>query len=306
VELRQVRYFVEIARMGSFGRAADELHVAKSALSKQIRQLEDELGAQLLLRGGGRREVSLTEAGEAFMEDAVTIVKAMEDGRDRVRTLAGPVSGHLTMVVQRGYESWAGWEFIVTEFRRQHPGLQLKLRSGESYDEMFEDLTSGEADLATMAVIEVPVAPGVVVEVLHTERIFLVMPPRHRLARRDRVALDELRDENWVLPPLERGLVAAATESLGYSPRVEVEALTQAMMRSLILAGEGISILSESEIEYFRPAAIAELTAPALTCSVCVAYRSAYRNAATRAARDYFRSVFAPDAAAAEPASETA
>jgi DNA-binding transcriptional LysR family regulator len=195
---------------------------------------------------------------------------------------------------------------MVTEFRRQHPGLVLKLRSGDSYDGMLEDLTSGEADLAMLAVIDVPVAPGIVVEVLHTERVLLAMPPQHRLAHRDRVALDELRDENWVLPPLERGVVQAATETLGYQPRVNVEALTQAMVRSLILAGEGIAILSESEIEYFRPAAIVELSAPALTCSICVAYRSAYRSAATRAARDYFRSVFAPAVEAVEPASETA
>lgn len=109
MELRQVQYFLGVARAGTFSRAADELHVAKSALSKQIKLLEDELGADLLLRGPGRREVELTPAGEAFLADAVTIVAAMGHGRERVRDLSGITRGRASVTVALGWDAWPGW-----------------------------------------------------------------------------------------------------------------------------------------------------------------------------------------------------
>src|SRR3954453_19228254 len=132
MELRQVEYFLGIARAGTFGRAADELHVAKSALSKQIKLLEDELGADLLLRGPGRREVELTPAGEAFLEGAGTIVDAMGHGGAPVRALSGPVRGQVRVVVAQGWDAWPGWSDMVVEFNRPHPELTGKMTQADS------------------------------------------------------------------------------------------------------------------------------------------------------------------------------
>src|SRR5262245_10427057 len=116
MELRQVQYFLGVVQAGTFGGAADDLHVAKAALSRQIKLLEDELGAELLLRGGGRREVELSEAGEAFLAEAVTIVEAMDQGRERVRGPSGEARGRVTVVVTQGWDAWPGWAEIVAEF----------------------------------------------------------------------------------------------------------------------------------------------------------------------------------------------
>src|SRR3954466_14457255 len=199
VELRQVEYFLGVARAGTFGRAADELHVAKSALSKQIKLLEDELGADLLLRGPGRREVELTPAGEAFLEEAVTIVEAMGHGRDRVRALSGPVRGQVRGVGAQGWDAWPGWSDMVVAFRREHPELTFRMTQADNIDRILATIASGDADLAVLADLDVPGPPGLRVEVLAEEPLYVVTPPAHPLAGREHVALADLRDEQWVL-----------------------------------------------------------------------------------------------------------
>jgi DNA-binding transcriptional LysR family regulator len=137
VELRQVQYFLGVARAGTFGRAADEMHVAKSALSRQIKLLEDELGAELLLRGPGRREVELTPAGKAFLDDAVTIVSAMGHGREVVRELSGVTRGRVSVMVANGWDAWPAWPDMIGEFRRQYPALSVKITQGGSIRDML-------------------------------------------------------------------------------------------------------------------------------------------------------------------------
>lgn len=292
MELRQVQYFLGVVRAGTFSRAAEELHVAKSALSKQVKLLEDELGADLLLRGGGRREVELTPAGEAFIEDAVTIVEAMGHGRERVRDLAGPAKGRVSVVVAQGWDAWPGWAEIVAEFRRRYPELALKVTQDDSIDGILAAVASGAADLAVLADSVVPSVPGLRVEVLHAEPLCVVLAPEHPLAGRDELALGELRDERWVLAAIERGIVTRAAAADGFAPLVEDDPPTPAYVRSLVLAGAGLTVCGRSEVDFYHPAVAVELTDPPVTGSIMLAYRSAYRTAATRAVRDYLRGCF--------------
>jgi DNA-binding transcriptional LysR family regulator len=291
VELRQVQYFLGVARAGTFSRAAEDLHVAKSALSKQIKLLEVELGAELLLRGPGRREVELTAAGEAFLADAVTIVAAMGHGRERVRDLSGIARGRASVIIAPGWDAWPGWQEMVTEFRRRHPELSLSVTQGGLIGDMLTAIGAGDGDLAVMADTEVPERPGLRVEVLHAEPVFVILPPGHRLAARDHIGLGELTDERWVLPPIERSLVTRLAGAEGFSPIIEDDAPSAAMVRELVLAGTGVAICGRSETEFYAPAT-SVLLEPEVTASVFIAYRSAYRTAATRAVRDYLRACF--------------
>jgi DNA-binding transcriptional LysR family regulator len=292
MELRQVEYFLGVARAGTFGRAADELHVAKSALSKQIKLLEDELGADLLLRGPGRREVELTAAGEAFLEEAVTIVDAMGHGRDRVRALSGPVRGQVRIVVAQGWDAWPGWSEMVVEFNRRHPELTVKMTQADSIDRILATIASGDADLAVFADLEVREPPGLRVEVLAEEPLYVTTPPAHPLAGRETVTLGDLRDAHWVLPPIEHALLDRAAANQGFRPLIASDAPTPALVRSLVLAGAGIGVCGRSERGFYEPAAALEIVDPPLTGSIMIAYRAAYRSATTRAARDFLRSCF--------------
>jgi DNA-binding transcriptional LysR family regulator len=242
--------------------------------------------------------VTLTAAGEAFLPEAVTIAEAMSEGRERVQNLAGLATGRASVMVAQGWEAWPGWDFMVTEFRRLHPGIAMAVTQGDSVDQILTAVASGAADLGVLATVDVPAAPGLRIEPLHAESIHVALPPDHRFAGRERIALDELRDERWVLPPIERDLLIAAVAAtdLGWVPTIDDGAPTSTMVRSLVLASAGVAILGRSEVDFYHPAAIAELVEPQLIASILIAYRAAYRTAATRTIRDFLRSQFpAPD-----------
>jgi DNA-binding transcriptional LysR family regulator len=291
VELRQVQYFLGVARAGTFGRAADELHIAKSALSKQIKLLEDELGAELLLRGPGRREVELTPAGEAFLEDAVTIVAAMGHGREVVRELSGITQGQVKVMIAKGWDAWPAWPEMISEFRRQYPALTVKIDEGPSIRDMLTLVGSGDADIVVAADTDVPSVPGVRIDVLHSEPMHLVVPPGHRFAGRETVAFADARDERWILPPIERSIVTRLAAAAGFEPIADDDAPNSAMVRTLVLTGAGIGVCGESEAPFYEPAGTPRVD-PEITASIFIAYRTAYRTAATRATRDYLRACF--------------
>jgi LysR family transcriptional activator of glutamate synthase operon len=290
VEIRQVEYFLGVVRAGSFGKAADELHVAKSALSRQVKLLETELGAELLVRTPGQ-ELKLTPAGEAFKSEAVEIVSAVDQARESVAALAGPTSGRVETVVGQGWETYPIWMYLMTEFRKAHPEILHNVSEGRTTAAMLELVASRDVDLAVTSLSEVPEIPGLTIDVLHTEPTVIALPPDHRLAGRDEVKLDQLREESWLLPPLAREFMAEVGEAVGFEPRIDLGVASFTMARSLVLAGEGVSILSESEREFYRPAALATIT-PTLNVSIVVAYRTGNRNGGVRVARDFLRAQF--------------
>ena len=295
MEIRQVEYFLGVVRAGSFGKAADDLHVAKSALSRQVKLLETELGAELLVRTPGQ-ELRLTAAGEAFKTEAVEIVSAVDQARASVTALAGP-GGRVDTVVGQGWETYPIWMYLVTEFRKAHPDVQLNVSEGRTTDAMLELVGSRDVDVAITSVSEVPEVSGLTIDVLHTEPVVVALPPDHPLAGKGTLELGQLREESWLLPPLAREFMAEVGASVGFEPRIDVGVASFTMARSLVLAGEGISILSESEREFYRPAAIAELTPP-VPVSIVVAYRSGNRNGAVRVAREFLEAQFEAFAAA--------
>lgn len=306
MELRQVRAFVEVARIGSFARAAESLHLGRSALSKQIRLLETELDAPLFVRGGGRREAQLTAAGEAFLPEAVTIVKAVDQGVEQVRNVSGDGRGrgHVNVVVAHGWETWPDWELLVTAFRQTHPDVTMAISSAGSIAGMLNAIASGASDLAVVGYVDRPGAPGVLVEDLHTEPLVIMLPPGHRLVGAASVGMDELRDERWLLMPIERDMITALAAPHGYVPRCDVALTNPALLRPLLLSGEGIAPLTRSEAPFHDPAPFVPL-APTVDASVGIAYRRGYRPAGTRAARDFLRQALAampaPDDAVAAP-----
>jgi LysR family transcriptional regulator, transcription activator of glutamate synthase operon len=290
VEIRQVEYFLGVVRAGSFGKAADELHVAKSALSRQVKLLETELGAELLIRTPGQ-ELRLTPAGEAFKEEAVEIVAAVGQAQASVASIAGSAGGQADVVVGHGWEASPIWMYLMTEFKRAHPGVVLNVSEGPTSAAMLELVRSREVDFALATVSEVPEVPGLTMDVLRTEAVVVALPPDHRLAGRDGVKLEELREESWLLPPMAREFMSEVGASLGFEPRIDFGVASVTMARSLVLAGEGVAILNESDRRFYRPAPVVALT-PTLPSTTVIAYRSRDRKAAARVAREFLQAQF--------------
>src|SRR5689334_24251213 len=143
MELRHLRYFVAVGEEQHYGRAARRLRVAQPALSRQIQDLEEELGFKLFQRLS--RGVKLSEPGKLFLADARRILQEVSEAAVRAGSVASGRSGTLRV----GFTENASWRGVVPEsfrrFREQQPGAELQLRPAASW-EVLEAIRSGRLD----------------------------------------------------------------------------------------------------------------------------------------------------------------
>ena len=187
MELRQLEYFVAVARHRHFTRAAADVSVAQPALSQQIRKLEAELGTDLFRRT--TRRVELTDAGELLLPRARTILAEVESARQEVSELEGLLRGH----VEIGSLPLAslGVPSMLQEFRRLYPGIGIHLHE-QAVDVVLAMLRRGELDLTFAAVSPGEAGSGLDAQLLYSEDLVAVMAPEHELAGRQTVRVSEL------------------------------------------------------------------------------------------------------------------
>lgn len=195
MDLRQLRYFVTVAEELHFSRAAARLHLAQSALSTQIRQLESELGGPLLVRS--TRRVTLTPAGESLLADGRAILAAVDGAVGRARAL---VRGESTSLVigSLGPAPGALLAPLLARFGGRHPDVRVEIRAF-GFDDTVEGLRHGRADLAFL--YEPLHEPDLVVTPLLTEQRVVVLPRSHRLAQRGELRPADLGGEIFVTQP---------------------------------------------------------------------------------------------------------
>jgi LysR family transcriptional regulator, transcription activator of glutamate synthase operon len=243
MELRQLRYVEAVARHRHFTRAADELHVAQSALSHQIRRLEAELGTALFERTS--RSVATTEAGEAVAGRARTVLAEVDGVRGEIDELNGLIRGRISI----GALLPAG-EIDVPQllgrFSEAHPGVEVGLREGTSGD-MMRLLAEDEVH-AAFSLLADPVPDGLVTEHLSEDELVAVFAPG-RAPRRGRVAAGDLRAYPIVTPrggsSTKRGadeFFAAAGEPI----HVALESGDPFLLRCLVSGGFGAAIVPRS------------------------------------------------------------
>jgi DNA-binding transcriptional LysR family regulator len=197
VELRHLRYFIAVAEELNFSRAAERLHMAQPPLSAAIRQLERELGVDLFTRT--TREVTLTEAGQAFLEGARrTLADADRAAEDAKRAGAGEL-GRLRLAY-----SWSTrFETLPAlgrAFRASHPGVEL-LGQEMWNARMISAFRSGSIDLALSLCPEI--AAELELAAIRKERLVALLPEGHPLAGEEAIPLSSLADEEFVLFPRE-------------------------------------------------------------------------------------------------------
>ena len=191
VELRLMRYVIAVAEEGSFQRAAERLHMAQPPLSRQIRQVERQLGVDLF----HRRPTRLTEPGRVFVASAREVLAEAERAVARTRQAARAEVG----VVRVGYGPTTAWEEmprLVAAMRDEHPGVELETR--ETWDaELEAALRDGALDVGLGR--HLPVPPRFATQTLRRERFAVVVGDEHPLAQRATVALRDLRGETFQL-----------------------------------------------------------------------------------------------------------
>src|SRR5687767_13493213 len=145
MEIRQLRAFVAIAETGTFTAAALRVHVTQAAISMQIRQLENEVGAKLFVRA--RRHVILTEAGEHLLQRARQILREHDAAIEEIAELAGAERGRLRIGSASAMVLTDPLPKILKEIRQQHPQAEISVMSGTS-EALVDQILKGELDLA--------------------------------------------------------------------------------------------------------------------------------------------------------------
>ncbi|MDT0434318.1 LysR substrate-binding domain-containing protein [Streptomyces sp. NPDC005840] len=236
----RLAHFAGVARTEHVTRAALELQVPQSTLSRALVRLEHDLGVELFARRG--RTVSLTPAGRTFLGPVERALAEIGRAVEAVRADADPATGKVAFgfLHTMGAETVPG---LLQAFRADHPRIRFALV--QNYGEaMLERLRAGELDLCLTS--PVPDAPDLVTRRLDEQRLRLVVPADHRLAGRRRIRLAEAADETFVT--LEPGyglrrITDAACQEAGFRPRVAFEGEEAETLRGLVAAGLGVALL---------------------------------------------------------------
>ncbi|MFT4112888.1 LysR family transcriptional regulator [Silvibacterium sp.] len=246
MELRHLRYFTVVAETGGFGRAARMLHVAQSAISEQIRDLERELGVSLFNREN--RRVRLTHEGEQFLEDARTVLDAANRA---VTNMQRSQRGELGKLTVGFFVGGMGPFFssIIREFRRVYPGIQVSLVE-MAPGMQYQALQAGSIDVSFTRALPAIHASQLRSEPLRNEPFYAVLLRTHPLARKKTISIRELSEETFVLndrrysPAVFDKVITLCTEA-GFSPKIGATGSVSSGVIALVEAGEGVAILPQ-------------------------------------------------------------
>jgi DNA-binding transcriptional LysR family regulator len=246
MELRHLRYFAAVAEECHFGRAAERLHIAQPPLSQQIKQLEQELGVQLLLRS--TRKVELTPAGLQYLDRARAILAAVDNANAEARRIAAGQLGRLSI----GFTGSATYELLPVLTRalgEEFPGIDLDLHGEMLTPDQVAGLLDRTLDLGFL---RPPVrARDLDVRILRREPLIAVLPQVHPLAARSTVQLGDLRDEQFICYPAHRRSVVYdavfdACQRAGFIPAQVVEVAETSTLVSFVAAGVGVALVPAS------------------------------------------------------------
>jgi DNA-binding transcriptional LysR family regulator len=242
-DLRRLQYFIQVARERNFTRAAERLHIAQPALSRQVRLLEQELGVELLFRT--THEFELTEAGEFLLERGPALLSAADELWRSVRTYGTGERG----AVKFAYGGSASYETaprLLQALAERHAGVTITT-AVKSVDEIVAGLSDGSIDLGLVRCP--PRTPQLDARVIRSEPQGLLLRRDHPLAARSSVELADLADETLLLHPREAnpGHYDAVVGMFGdIEPRVLLRTLSFDLAYTPVLQGQAVVIIGES------------------------------------------------------------
>ncbi|MFC1408161.1 LysR family transcriptional regulator [Streptacidiphilus sp. N1-12] len=247
MELRQLEYFVAVAEEANFTRAAERVHISQSGVSAQIRQLEQELGAQLLDRAGrSGRTATLTQAGAAALGHARAALASADALQKAVDEVNGLVRGRLVVGMVTACTVTPLFDALAA-FHRSHPSIQITLVEDTS-DQLVERVRDGALDLALIGASGTAPA-GLDALPIVSERLVALVPPDHPLAARSRTTLDRVCAHPIVCLPQGTGIRTvfdAACAAAGLRPDIALQASAPTAVADLAARGLGVAVLSES------------------------------------------------------------
>jgi LysR family nitrogen assimilation transcriptional regulator len=247
MELRQLRYFVAIVDHGSLSRAALVLHVAQPALTQQLRQLEEELGVQLLHRSA--QGVLNTDAGKVFYEHAQAILKQVADAQAAVVQSAERPSGSVTLGLPHSISDALALP-LLTAIRARYPEITLQLTE-EITGSLAEQLRAGRINLAVLF-DDGQLGSFIATPLVEEELRYVCRADAPAAAGRDSLSLRDALDTTLILPGLQHGVrprIESTARAAGLATRDVIEINSIAILKSAILAGMGATILPVAPVQ---------------------------------------------------------
>jgi LysR family transcriptional activator of glutamate synthase operon len=251
MELRQLHYFVSVARKQHVTQAAEELHVAQSAVSRQIHLLEEELDLSLFVQKG--RNLQLTPVGKLFLAKIEMILSDLERVVQEAHEFLDPNKGEIRI----GFPHSLGINLLPTVvacFRKDYPNVKFRLKQG-TFNSLIRDVINGEIDLSFISPF--PENHALVSgELLLTEELFAILPAQHELAGAKSLHLAQLKEEPFVMFSEDyslRAIVLEACKKAGFVPKFGFEGDETDTIRGLVAAGLGVSLLPEMAITEMGP-----------------------------------------------------
>ena len=248
LDLRQIRYFVAVAEAGNVGRAAEQLHISQSPLSRQIMQLEEQLGVALFERA--RQRVHLNAEGRAFLAEARALLANAKRLEELGRNLASGAKGSLAIGYVEGAVHAGLVAAMLREFRRERPDFHLQLRSLRSATQ-FEELRSRELDLGFVYSPAPDGDPDIDSMLVRREPLVLAMLQSDPLADITEILPGHLDGRVWIIvvrqpDDTNRAHFLAACVRAGFLPDIAYETADPLTSLGLVSAGLGLATVQQS------------------------------------------------------------
>lgn len=252
MELRHIRYFLAVAEELNFNRAAARLHISQPPLTRQIQQLEADLGVELFIRGP--KGVELTNAGRTFRDEAMRLVSLVDRAADRTRLAGEGRLGRLDVGIF-GSAVLNVIPRMVLAFRRLYPDVRIELHNMDKL-EQIEALRDGRITLGFNRIL--PPTPDIVVETVLNERLIVAINRNHPYTAKREIAIADLADQPQILFPSKprpsfADQVQAMCQNNGFKPRIANEVGDAVTAAALVSSGFGLCVMPESAISLQLP-----------------------------------------------------
>ncbi|WP_284466530.1 LysR substrate-binding domain-containing protein [Diaphorobacter nitroreducens] len=247
MEFRHLRYFLAVAEELHFARAAERLHIEQSPLSRAIRELEEELGAQLFVRTS--RSTRLTLAGKLLMENAPRVLLALDQARESVKAAANGFHGRLRVALSDGITP-SRLPALLARCREEDPEIEIRLFEvplAQQLSGLRDDLYDAGFSMAD------EVGDGIIIEPAWEDELMVAMPARHELLAHKRVPLDEVLQHPLVLgdPAVSEGHAKQIDRILrkqDREPLIEQYVATFDVMMTFVSAGLALGLAGAAHI----------------------------------------------------------
>ncbi len=244
MDFEQLRTFMEVSRLRSFSRAAEKLNVTQPAISAQIRTLENEVGARLFDRDGGK--VTFTAAGRVFEPFAEHCLQCHNHIMVTVGELHRTPRGEISVSANEATSLYV-LPAVFAQFKRQYSRVGLSIVRADRI-KTVEAVLNREVDFG---VVSLPIKDArLLVDTLHRDDVVMVAPSQHPLAVRESVKLADVLPHSLLLPKQgrQRELIEELFRSNDVQPRVAMEVESSELLKRLIAAGLGIGFLPRSNV----------------------------------------------------------